>query len=45
VEKTKFTWGVCSLPWLILTDSDHTVCAEGFDLAELDEKIGTITQK
>ena len=45
VEKTKFTWGVRSLPWLILTDPDHTVCAEGFDLAELDEKISTITQK
>jgi len=45
VEKTKFTWGVRSLPWLILTDPDHAVCAEGFDLAELDEKISTITQK
>jgi hypothetical protein len=38
-EKTCFTWGVRSLPWLILTDKEHIVCAEGFSLAELDEKL------
>ena len=45
VEKTRFDWGVKSLPWLILTDTEHIVLAEGFALAELDEKINTITQK
>ncbi len=36
---TCFTWGVRSLPWLILTDIRHVVTAEGFGLSELDEKI------
>ncbi|MBN2131671.1 MAG: hypothetical protein JW741_19385 [Sedimentisphaerales bacterium] len=35
VEETRFTWGVQSLPWLILTDKDHIVRAEGFRLDEL----------
>jgi hypothetical protein len=39
IEKTRFTWGVRSLPWLILTDSKHIIRAEGFNLSELDEKI------
>ncbi len=38
-EKIRFAWGVKSLPWLILTDSEHTVHAEGFALSELDVKI------
>lgn len=38
-EKTRFAWGVRSLPWLILTDTQHVVIAEGFTLAELDEKL------
>ena len=33
------SWGVQSLPWLILTDKNHIVTAEGFAIAELDEKI------
>jgi hypothetical protein len=44
-EKTLFEWGVKSLPWLILTDRKHIVRAEGFSLAELDEKIKAIGQK
>jgi len=44
-EKTRFNWGVRSLPWLILTDPDHTVRAEGFGPSELNEKISAITQK
>ncbi|MBN2590748.1 MAG: carboxypeptidase regulatory-like domain-containing protein [Sedimentisphaerales bacterium] len=40
-EKTQFDWGVKSLPWLILTDKYHKVIAEGFGIAELDEKLGT----
>ena len=39
VEKTKFAWGVCSLPWLVLTDRNRVVTAEGFGLNELNEKI------
>lgn len=38
-EKTRFAWGVKSLPWLILTDQKHVVEANGFSLAELDERI------
>lgn len=40
-KKTRFNWGVKSLPWLILTltDRTHLVCAEGFSLTELEEKI------
>jgi hypothetical protein len=37
-EKTRFTWGVRSLPWLILTDDRHIVTAEGFALNGLNEK-------
>ena len=33
------TWGVQSLPWLILTDKQHIVRAEGFVITELDEKL------
>ena len=39
VEKTRFTWGVRSLPWLILTDSRHLVVDSGFGLSGLDDKI------
>jgi hypothetical protein len=38
-EKTKFNWGVKSLPWLILTDKEHVVTAEGFSVNKLNEKI------
>ncbi len=38
-KKARFNWGVKSLPWLILTDNQHTVTAEGFGIDELDEKI------
>jgi peroxiredoxin len=39
-EKIRFEWGVKSLPWLILTDRSHVVCAEGFSLGDLDNKLG-----
>lgn len=39
VEKTKFTWGIESLPWLILTDKEHIVIAEGFAVGELENKL------
>ena len=38
-EKTRSAWGVRSLPWLILTDTEHAIRAEGFGLDELEEKI------
>jgi hypothetical protein len=38
-EKTRFDWGVKSLPWLILTDKNHIVRSQGFSLDELDEKL------
>ena len=43
--KTKFDWGVESLPWLILTDRNRVISAEGFGLSELDEKIAAIAEK
>jgi hypothetical protein len=39
VDETRFNWGAKSLPWLILTDREHVVFAEGFGIEELDEKI------
>jgi hypothetical protein len=39
VKKTKFIWGIQSLPWLILTDTDHLIKAEGFAVNELGDKI------
>lgn len=38
-EKTRFAWGVESLPWLMLTDTKHILKACGFSVSELDEKI------
>ena len=37
-EETCLAWGVKALPWLILTDKQHIVQAEGFTLQELDKK-------
>ena len=37
IEETKFTWGVQSLPWLVLTDQNHIVRAEGFGADEVEE--------
>ena len=38
------SWGVQSMPWLILTDKEHVVRAEGFALDELDEKIKELSE-
>ena len=38
-EDTRRTWGVRALPWLILTDREHVVTAEGFPLADLDARM------
>jgi hypothetical protein len=41
-EEIRFTWGVKSLPWLVLTDKEHIVRAEGFAISELDQKVRII---
>jgi len=38
-EKTRFAWGVKSLPWLILTNAKRIVRAEGFGLGDLDKQL------
>lgn len=38
-NRMRSTWGVRSLPWLILTDARHVVQAEGFGVEELDSLI------
>ena len=43
-DKIHFTWGVRSLPWLVLTDQEHIVRAEGFSIDELDKKIIMLTK-
>jgi hypothetical protein len=40
--KTRLAWGVRSLPWLILTDAPHIVCAEGFGVTELDDRMKNV---
>jgi hypothetical protein len=32
-------WGAVRLPWLVLADEKHAVRAEGFGLADLNERI------
>jgi len=44
-EKTRFAWGIRSLPWLILTDNEHIVRAEGFSINELNEISATLIEK
>ena len=39
VEETLFKWGVRGQPWLILTDAERIVRAEGFGLAQLEAKV------
>jgi len=38
-EEKKLEWGVKSLPWLILTDKEHVVQAEGFMPSDLSARI------
>lgn len=39
VSGLKMAWRIDRLPWLILTDREHIVTAEGFALPDLDQKI------
>ncbi|MBN1359273.1 MAG: carboxypeptidase regulatory-like domain-containing protein [Sedimentisphaerales bacterium] len=40
-QETRLTWGIMSLPWLILADRSHLVRAEGFALGELENQLAT----
>jgi len=42
VSDTRFRWGARSLPWLILTDADRIVRAEGFGVDELADKLAAV---
>ncbi len=42
-EEIRFAWCVQSLPWLILTNRDHIVAAEGFTISELSDKIKRVS--
>lgn len=42
-KQIRFTWGVRSLPWLILTDRTHTMRSAGFGINQLNEKIKEVT--
>jgi Leucine-rich repeat (LRR) protein len=44
-QKTRFAWGVKSLPWLILTNRDGVVGVEGFGIGELDDKIRQLDEE
>jgi len=43
-EEARAAWGVQALPWLILTDRDHIVRAEGFNLSDLQNKMETVAR-
>jgi protocatechuate 3,4-dioxygenase beta subunit len=43
-EKSKWASAVPALPWLILTDANHRVIAEGFALDELDAQLKKLPQ-
>jgi len=38
-DRTMFNWSVRVRPWLVLTDKNHVITAEGFSINELDEKL------
>ncbi len=38
-QKNRWASGIESLPWLILTDTNHQITAEGFPLEELENKL------
>jgi hypothetical protein len=44
IEQVKFTWGVRSLPWLLLADREHTVRASGFSLADLGNQVSKMME-
>ena len=42
-KRKRYRLGVKSLPWLILTDQEHKVCAEGLGVTDLDDKLKQIS--
>jgi peroxiredoxin len=38
-KQIRSIWGVRSLPWLIMTDRERIVKADGFSIAEIDKKL------
>jgi hypothetical protein len=44
-EKARFSWGIRSLPWLIVTDRTHIIRSTGFRINELNEKIKEMTDE
>jgi len=42
LEDTQRTWGMQSLPWLILADKSHVIRAEGFAPTELQTKLNEV---
>jgi len=45
IEKLRLEWGIQSLPWLILTDHEHIIVSEGFQLGELDDWLEQMKRK
>lgn len=43
-QKTRFAWGIMSLPWLVLTDRQQIVRAQGFGIDALDTKLAEAGQ-
>ncbi|MFC1760637.1 carboxypeptidase regulatory-like domain-containing protein [Planctomycetota bacterium] len=43
-QEAMFKWGVLAVPWLILTDKEHIVDAEGFGIRELDQKLQEVLE-
>ena len=45
IDEVHFNWNVQFLPWMILTDKEQIVRAEGFNINELDGKIKALREK
>ncbi|MBN1359265.1 MAG: redoxin domain-containing protein [Sedimentisphaerales bacterium] len=45
VEAVRQAWGVKALPWLVLTDGDHVVRAEGFALDEWEAVVQRVEDR
>jgi len=43
LNSLKPRWGIKAMPWLILTDENHVVHLEGFNLNELERRIKELT--
>jgi hypothetical protein len=43
-DQARLAWGASALPWLILTDRNHRVLAQGFPLEQLDSKLNLLQQ-